>query len=44
VKSATGKPTPQQRNFVAMVNAMGGVGRIVRSVDEALAAADEAAR
>ena len=44
VKSETGKPTPQQLAFIAMINAMGGVGRIVRSVAEALAAADEAAR
>src|SRR5882762_6817466 len=28
VKSQTGRPTPQQLAFVAMVNAMGGVGRI----------------
>lgn len=44
VKSQTGQPTPAQSAFIAMVNAMGGVGRVVRSVDEALAAADEAAR
>lgn len=44
VKSATGKPTPQQLAFLQMVNDMGGIGRLVRSVDEALAAADEATR
>lgn len=44
VKSATGQPTPQQLNFLAMVNDMGGVGRIVRTVEEAMQAADEAAR
>lgn len=44
VKSATGQPTQQQLRFVEMVNQMGGVGRIVRSVDDALAAADEACK
>lgn len=44
VKSPTGKLTPQQRAFLAMVNAMGGVGREVRSLEEANAAADEAGR
>lgn len=44
VKSATGQPTPQQTAFIEMVNNCGGVGRIVRSVEEAQAAADEAGR
>ena len=44
VKSANGAATAAQLAFIAMVNQLGGVGRIVRSVAEAQQAADEAAR
>ena len=37
VKSESGRPTPAQTNFVAMVDKLGGLGGIVRSSDEALA-------
>lgn len=35
VKSATGRVRPEQEAFLAMVRAMGGVGEVVRSVQEA---------
>ena len=35
VKTATGKPTQLQLQFIELVNRMGGVGSIVRSADEA---------
>jgi hypothetical protein len=43
VKTGNAGASREQRNFLAMVNRMNGVGRIVRSVAEAQAAADEAA-
>lgn len=44
VKTGRAVPTREQHAFLAMIDSMGGVGRIVRSVAEALAALDEAAR
>lgn len=44
VKTGDARPTKEQRAFLAMINAFGGVGRVVRSVDEALVALSEAAR
>jgi hypothetical protein len=44
VKSARGRLRPEQQAFLDMVNNMGGIGRVVRSVDEAIAAVDEASR
>lgn len=44
VKTGRGVPTEQQQNFIDMVNAFGGIGRVVRSLSEALAALDEARR
>ena len=38
VKSATGKPTPEQRTFLAQLGGAGGVAAVVRSPDEARAA------
>lgn len=35
VKTATGKPTPEQDAFLDAVRAAGGFGAIVRSLDEA---------
>jgi hypothetical protein len=35
VKSATGRPTEEQRHFLALVERMGGIAAIVRSVEEA---------
>ena len=37
VKMPTGKPTPEQINFIEQVRKAGGIAGIVRSVDEALA-------
>lgn len=42
VKSESGRLRPEQRNFLDMVNNMGGIGRCVRSKEEARAAAEEA--
>jgi hypothetical protein len=36
VKSATGRQTPQQKNFQSMVESMGGVYILARSVEEAM--------
>lgn len=36
VKTATGKPTPEQVNFISAVRKAGGLAGVVRSVDEAL--------
>lgn len=44
VKTGTARPTKEQQNFLDMVNAFGGVGRVVRSVAEARAALAEARR
>lgn len=44
VKTGNARPTPAQIAFLAMVNAFGGLGRVVRSVDEARAALAEARR
>lgn len=41
-KTGKGAPTTDQRAFLAMVNAMGGIGRVVRSIEEARAAFAEA--
>ena len=37
VKSETGRATPEQTNFVRVIESLGGLGGIVKSVDEALA-------
>lgn len=44
VKTGKAVPTPEQQAFLDMVNNFGGVGRVVRSIAEAHAAIDEAAR
>lgn len=44
VKTPTGRPTDHQLRFIALVNSMGWYAAIVRSVDEARAAVDAAAR
>jgi hypothetical protein len=36
VKTPTGKPTPEQMNFIRQVRAAGGFGGIVRNPDEAV--------
>lgn len=36
VKTATGRPTPEQLAFIAMVRAQGGIAGVVRSVADAL--------
>jgi hypothetical protein len=36
VKTPTGKVSPEQKRFTEMVNYFGGIGAIVRSVDDAL--------
>jgi len=36
VKTATGKPTPEQRNFIDNINRKGGIAGIVRSPLDAL--------
>ncbi|MDD5229148.1 MAG: VRR-NUC domain-containing protein [Methylococcales bacterium] len=35
VKTPVGKVSPQQQNFIDMVNRAGGIGAVVRSVDDA---------
>lgn len=42
VKSPRGRVSAEQKLFLDLVTRMGGVGRVVRSVDEALAAVEEA--
>lgn len=42
VKSETGRVTKEQTMFITLVRAMGGVGEVVRSVEEAMAAVDRA--
>jgi len=42
VKTAKGRPTNAQRDFLAAINAAGGIGGIARSVDDALALVDAA--
>lgn len=37
VKTPTGKPTPEQTNFIQAVRKAGGLAGIVRSADEAIA-------
>ena len=44
VKTDVGNPTAEQLRFLALVNSFGGYGAIVRSVEEAQAAVDAAAR
>jgi hypothetical protein len=44
VKTGKAQPEADQRNFLAMVNRHGGVGRVVRSVEDARAALLEAQR
>lgn len=44
VKSEKGRVRPEQQAFIDMVNNMGGVGRVVRSVEQALEAVAEASR
>ena len=44
VKSATGRQTPEQAVFQARQEALGAVYRVCRSVEEALAAIEEARR
>jgi hypothetical protein len=41
-KTASGKPTPHQLEWLAAISALGGVAAIVRSVDEACAVIDNA--
>lgn len=42
IKSPTGRATPEQVNWLALVRRMGGFAAIVRSVDEARAAIERA--
>lgn len=42
IKSAEGRASREQEQFLALVRCMGGFGAIVRSVDEALAAIERA--
>lgn len=44
VKTQTGRIRPEQQQFLDLVNRRGGVGRVVRSVDDARAAINEARR
>ena len=44
VKSDTGRVTKEQATFLRLVNSMGGVGDVVRSVEEAMAAVDRAVK
>lgn len=44
VKTGNARATPGQLAFLAMINAFGGLGRVVRSVAEARAALAEARR
>lgn len=38
VKSGTGRPTPEQKQFATVIRANGGIAEIVRSEEEALSA------
>lgn len=42
VKTGNAQPTVEQQRFLQMVNDFGGVGRVVRSLDDARAALREA--
>jgi hypothetical protein len=42
IKTATGKISPEQERFINLVNRKGGYAKVVRSVDEALTAIQEA--
>lgn len=42
VKTPTGRVSREQAQFLALVNARGGIGRVVRSVEDALDAVAEA--
>lgn len=42
LKSSSGRTTPEQRQWLALVNRMGGYGVVVHSVEEALAAVEMA--
>lgn len=42
VKTQSGRVAPEQAQFLALVNARGGIGRVVRSVEDAMAAVDAA--
>ena len=42
VKTASGRVTREQQQFLDLVQKMGGVARVVRSVDEALRAVEDA--
>ncbi len=42
VKSAEGKPTPEQEAFMEIVRRFGGVAGVARSVEEAMALVEEA--
>jgi VRR-NUC domain len=42
VKTASGRVTREQQQFLTLVERMGGVARVVRSVDEAVRAVDDA--
>ncbi len=44
IKTATGKPTEEQKLFIKVVQAFGGFACVVRSVEEALAAIERARR
>lgn len=44
VKTPRGTASPEQRAWIAAVEAAGGFARVVRSVDEALAELEEAGR
>lgn len=35
IKTPTGRATPEQKNFIAQVNAFGGIGFVARSEEEA---------
>jgi len=36
VKTPTGRISPEQTNFISMVNQLGGIGAVVRSIDDAM--------
>ena len=42
VKTSTGRVTREQQQFLTLVEKMGGVARVVRSVDDAVRAVDAA--
>lgn len=44
VKTKTGRATKEQLQFLSLVNRMGGVGRLVRTVEQAQAAVLEASQ